>query len=688
MMAAGDSAKASTKTSKNRSSALDYEWTPQRLRIREQKREAYKLDFLRWAKECVKIVDRDDPSGAKLVKFEPAPSQLDLLRLREEIKRFNIAYSTRMHAIDPSYPVSELPIEIICLKARKVFVSTLIELLAFHRCEFFDHTNALVMAHEAKASKNVAAMGHRVHRNWPNDTEPPLRNRITRLSDELIEWDPGWESRLVVMTAGSGGASSASFTYHFMHLSEVPKYPDGNVEVANAEQAAATFREIYWEATADGQGDLFHEGWNNALWIGDLWKCLDEGRPFPPTWNRKVRWFWAWWQDPHYRIPALPAEETDIMATLSDKEKFLMEHCYCDVAQLKWRRQKIRGECSKQNKMPAEEYFNQEYPSSPEEAFVSVGLGVFDKLKLRVMKDRAEHDRPKLYNLWREALPDPANRDAEPIINFRFDEAPYAEGANFFQWEAPRKGSWYVIGADVAEGLPHGDWSVATIFDRTDGRGMREVARFIGKLDPEEFGELIKFLAELYNDAFVNCERNRDGSATNIKLVKSGYPFLYHGRNEEMFRNEENPEAFTAGFITSPRTKRLLVARGVTALKDDHIQLRHPVAIQQWMDFRRRPDSADAYGAPAGRNDDCTMADLLAVWAHEEGPPVVGPRLLGAVEDAEGPELSPEETRKRQLRDGLAKVIARAREKNSRELETRRAMAGFAQGAKLVDILG
>lgn len=668
----------STKISRNRSKELEFAWTPSKIQQRDAERAYYRDHFLEWAETHAKIVDRDAPRGATLVTFKAAPSQLSFLALRDEVKRFNLVYSARMHEVDPSYPVSDLPVEVVCLKARKVFISTVIQFLGFHKCEFESDSHVLTLAHRKVSAQNIAAMSRRVHEKWDNNVEVPLRTEITRCQDDLVQWAHG--SKMTVMTAGSDNGVSRGFTYHFLHLSEASSYPNAGAEVANAEQACATFREIYTESTANGIGNYFHDEWENAMWIEDAWHCLENDKPFPEKWNRKFRWFWAWHQDPNYRIPCLPHEEAEIKRTLTDKERHLMEEFGCDYSQLKWRRTKIKGECSKQRDMPPEDYFCQEYPSWPEEAFVSKGGSVFDRMELRKMLDAAEADPPiKWGHLEPENIFDPDDKAGDVKI-WTFKPCTYEEGATMFFWEDPIPGDQYVIGADVVEGVPWGDWAVVTVFDRTDGTYMREVARLIIKCMPEELAEMIVYLAKWYNDAYVCCERNKDGAACNVKMVNMGYPHLYHGRDEERFSQVENAKSFTAGFITSPKTKRLLVSRGVTAVKDKLVLIRSSIALKQWLGFKRLEDGA--YGCEDGQNDDCVIADLLAIWGDEEGPPVMGKVL----EKAKLPtETTPAQEHRDWLKERLQKIIERDRNRNRQNEEDRMGLADVDVESLLFD---
>jgi len=88
----------------------------------------------------------------------------------------------------------------------------------------------------------------------------------------------------------------------------------------------------------------------------------------------------------------------------------------------------------------------------------------------------------------------------------------------------PKAGRQYVLGADVAEGIIGGDYSVFTIFDRKSGE---EVAFWRGYLVPEKFGHLIDKWGRFFNDALVTVEINNHGLTTVTALKNKLYPKLY-----------------------------------------------------------------------------------------------------------------------------------------------------------------
>ena len=88
----------------------------------------------------------------------------------------------------------------------------------------------------------------------------------------------------------------------------------------------------------------------------------------------------------------------------------------------------------------------------------------------------------------------------------------------------PIKGRQYCLGADVAEGVTGGDFSVLTVYDRKTGD---EVAFWRGHMSPEKFGEFIDKVGRFYNDALAVVEINNHGLTTLTALKNKIYPRIY-----------------------------------------------------------------------------------------------------------------------------------------------------------------
>lgn len=610
------------KASKNKSRQLDIVETPAYIAEVNRLRSYYRSNFEAFCEDKLKIVDKT-ADGNPMIPFRWNQCQKTLMRLVEKIGDFNEIRTTKLHDRDGRQKITRLPIEIVVLKARKVGISTLIEARAFWRAALYKEQKILVMAHERPAAQNIADISQRFDTYWDVTQENPIiKLELVRSSDDLLEWTRGHGSSIVVETAGTkGGGSSRSFTYHMVHMSEAAFYPADSPQVSSALKARAPYHESYFESTANGVGNMFHDDWENAMYVEDVVKLWESNEATPKWWNGKYRFFWPWFAQDENRVSLFEHERQYISDTLDDAEAALVQDFDIELEQIAWRRAQITGPCSKQTMMSPESFFRQEEPSTPDEAFIARSEAIFDTKKLNDMATAAKTMKPTFLGFLTYNPDDPLGFKLMKGGQYIAPEHGHAiiEGAQFVQWEPPKAESAYILGADSAEGLEHGDWSVISIWDRSNGSVLTEVCRLRAKTPARELGEIANFLGLMYNEAYIVAERNPPGNAMCERLIELNYPNMYHHRNIETVTNHDNPEAFTAGFKTTGSTKPMICERGIEAIRDNEIVIRHPDALREWKMFTRVDKK---YGAPEGQNDDCVIADLLAFFGTTEAPPL------------------------------------------------------------------
>ena len=97
-------------------------------------------------------------------------------------------------------------------------------------------------------------------------------------------------------------------------------------------------------------------------------------------------------------------------------------------------------------------------------------------------------------------------------------------------YELPEKGRHYVIGADVAEGLPSGDNSVLCVIDSSTGV---QVAEYAQQVDSTTFTDQMAWLGRFYNTALLAPERNNNGHAVLQRLDRElMYPAVYKHKED------------------------------------------------------------------------------------------------------------------------------------------------------------
>ena len=226
----------------------------------------------------------------------------------------------------------------------------------------------------------------------------------------------------------------------------------------------------------------------------------------------------------------------------------------------------------------------QEYPSTAEEAFIKSGRPVFDIAKF----DGVDLCTPE-FKGYLDGGP------SRPVLEVTVD-------GELHVWVAPVVGEKYVIGADVAEGLSHGDYSVAEVISVKTGR---VVAKWRGHVDPDTFGdETLYDLARWYNRALVGVEVNNHGYAT-CQALKKRYGNQYMRTS---YDERQNIQSRRLGWRTDVKSKRLAIDELRSALRDGEIKLHDAECVGELQTFVRG-DDGKMHGSPY---DDQVMALAIA----------------------------------------------------------------------------
>ena len=166
----------------------------------------------------------------------------------------------------------------------------------------------------------------------------------------------------------------------------------------------------------------------------------------------------------------------------------------------------------------------------------------------------------------------------------------------------PKEGHNYIVGADVAEGVTGGDYSVFTIFDRITGN---EVAFWRGLMSPDRFGELLDKCGRLYNNALMVVEINNHGLSTVTTLRNKMYPQLYF---RPVVKMDVMGTKFSdrLGWKTTRITKPLMIDDLNQALNEKSFKIHTEKTVDEMLTYVYN-DNGEA-GAQSSFHDDCIMA--------------------------------------------------------------------------------
>lgn len=480
------------------------------IELKSRLKNEYKFYF----RKALKIRDKN----AKIIAFETTPAQDKLIKIIEDWKK--------------EYPDPETrpTLYIIILKARQLGFSTCTEGIIFHDLTFRKNALGLVVSYDSDSAKNINEISDRFYQYLPKSLKPmrrPARGKGILFENptkdrEEFESNPGLQSKFLIGTAGNENIGS-SYTINYLHLSELAKWPgDQKTQMDSLLQVVPKYNSIVViESTAKGVGNLFHKIWVEA----------EEGK------NGYVPLFVAWFEQKEYSIEFNTAEERkEFEESLDKEEKWLIETFNVSLEQLNWRRDTIKNKCSNDVKT-----FHQEYPSYPEEAFLSSGRPVFDNQRIQARKKYLENNPigERGYIEW--------DKDKQEYRFIPDQESP------LIIYEKPQERVPYVLVGDVAEGIPDGDYSGFHIMNNITGN---QAAVYKSHIHPKLLAYEQKKIAEYYNKALIGNEVNNHGLTTVTILEELGY---YHQYRRKVIDDIKQTEQDKFGWYTSPATRPLII---------------------------------------------------------------------------------------------------------------------------------
>ena len=377
---------------------------------------------------------------------------------------------------------------------------------------------------------------------------------------------PGLRSRIRCITAGGKGAGR-SLTQNNVHLSEFAFWPGNKMEtllgiMQSVPDDINTL--VVIESTANGYDEF-----------KDLWDGAEKGE------NGWVPVFLPWFMEPDYRKPVEPG------VVWKEEERKLQEQFGLDEKQLAWRRWCIRTNCGGDVNL-----FRQEYPCTPDEAFLLSGDAFFDNDVIMARRSVA----PKPLHEGMFAYTEPEMEGGAPV------DWMFTERVNGFIriYEEPKYGHPYVLGGDTAgEGS---DRFTAYVIDNSTGKQVAELQHTSSEIF---YARQVYCLGRYYNDALIGLEINYS-TYPQLKLEEWHYPNLYQRERFDTFTGQM-VKAF--GWATSSKTRPVALAELHTIMEEN------PELVVSWhtlgemltfvYDKDRKPQAA------SGQHDDLVMAAAI-----------------------------------------------------------------------------
>jgi len=269
----------------------------------------------------------------------------------------------------------------LILKARQKGISTYWEGVLDWMTSTRYNTKAVVIGHVEEASRNLFEMVQRFFKHKPEQLRPVTQNTNERKIKYLK-----LDSEIKVKTAGvSGEGTGRSDTINLLHCTEVAFWNDAEQSLLGLLQAVPDSKNslVVLETTAKGLGNEYHRRWQDVYMDRNKIEIIPNTAWRTPN-SKYIAIFISWLIDDEYSM----AFDSEIMRSgfersLTDAEKELIKRG-ATLEHLNWRRYTIKDKCSGD-----EGQFQQEYPSTPEEAFLVTGRPVFDMMKCQRRLDEA-----------------------------------------------------------------------------------------------------------------------------------------------------------------------------------------------------------------------------------------------------------------------------------------------------------
>lgn len=542
------------------------------------------------------------------------------------------------------------PVRIIVLKARKEGISTMVQGLIMKRITQLANHRAQVIAHDNDTGEAIFEMGETMYSNLPDETiaglhlKPPTERASAGQEimlgqpsrQERLRGNVGLRSSFKVDTARNyeSGRGLTPFTLHCSEFAFWENPEKKSKALFNSiPDTPATM--VVIESTANGY-NLFRK----------LWIAAERGdSAYAPL-------FIAWYEDPQYWIPFAHQDERDEFITTIGKGPYGeaepdLVAIGVQPEQLKWRRWAIINKANGDLRA-----FWQEYPATPQEAFLASGRQVFASVLVsQVLGETATTDAEAEEGIIKPQRYDKGTymgREIEVPADPLWLPASAAQGVGtplWRRWEKPDPGErhadpeqsrppgQYVIELDAASGVETASegsdyFAIQVINHRT----LEQVARWHAReIDPNIATQQLYLAALLYSvevefpdgtkrlwRPWVAIETTggfgQSAATTLWKIWK--YPMLYFRAPAERKSQKQQDRL---GWSTDTATKPLLVDHAQDLLRLGKTGIKDHATAAEMQTYVRDKDTGKM-GAEEDYFDDLLESWMIAQYVAREKP--------------------------------------------------------------------
>ena len=378
-----------------------------------------------------------------------------------------------------------------------------------------------------------------------------------------------------------------SRTINFFHGSECSFWKDGisNIQASLGETFTQNAIKIY-ETTANGFNDY-----------REMWKS-----------GQHINCFFEWWKTKEYKLNF----ETKNMRTkflndidrkkgiwIYDRLRWLRDEKVLDENQLYWYYKKYQGYIDK-------EVIKQEYPCTPDEAFIASGKCYFNTETVIKRIDQLEHkENNGVLDVGYFKYDLIVKDNKKKIINIRW----ISDKGGFIKiYKKPNKGVPYVLGGDTA-----GDGSdnfTGVVIDNTNGK---TVAVLKHEKDETFYTRQMYCLGIYYNTALIGIETNFSTYPNKVLEEEYEYPNLYVREKEDDYTGKLEKRY---GFRTDRNTRPLILAELQRIINEEPESITDIEIFKEALTFvkneKGRPEAQE------GSHDDLIMGTAITYYIRDQ----------------------------------------------------------------------
>jgi hypothetical protein len=441
------------------------------------------------------------------------------------------------------------------------------------------NTTSLILSYNNESVQEIFERLKGMYQRIPDEYKPKeVRNNRMELK---LEFPDGSISRIVVKVAGNKELGRG-FTCEYIHCSELAFWSEyaSTKGLMGLEQSLAKndTSKIVIESTANGLNS-FWELYSNASKGKSKYKAF-----FFPFYENKTQF------KKEYDIAVEWFRSVNKGNKLYKKDLYgwhkKLHDLGANLKQIMWYEWKLQD-------MTQEEMY-QEYPATPEQAFVATQASVFDTQKII----------NRLNNLSPPLTHKEIDKELPTILT------PYLN-RGLFIYKNIKPNVRCFAGVDVSSG-GGGDYSAISIFD-ADGE---QVCSFYDNRIPiYKYAKVIDALGKYFNYAFLVIERNSYGLQL-LERLRNDYCYL-NLYKQKVF-NQFGKRKLQLGFLTTNTTKSILVADYKEQFETGLININCRQTLEEMQIFVDI-DGKTGNKQGKGRTDDMVIATGLAIQGMKVG---------------------------------------------------------------------